>query len=203
MASVTGITLVKSFTYRGKSGEEWSSKYHLRDNPPSNSALWETTARGLAGLEKVLYPASCSVVRAYGYATDNPHDPAVWVGYWADDGTPIPGTYAPAANEHPFAGDQAAVLWWQLDVKDSRGKWIYCRKYMHAGFTGETTPDVLSPEYSAALQTFADELNPNKGAYFGGIRRVKDLTPVTFGGYLPDVTTRTLKRRGKRPPPPA
>jgi len=199
----TGVTLVKSFTYRGQAGEQWSNRYHFRDNPPTTASEWNTLALALASHEKLLYPSTCEIVQAYGYDSDDPKAPSVWQGYWADDGVPVPGTYAPGAGEHGFAGDQAAMVWWRLELRDSRGKWIYLRKYFHAGQTDQTAPDNLSGPYKSAIATFADAMNPSKGAFNGGLRRLKDTTPILYDGSAPTVTTRTLKRRGKRPPPPA
>lgn len=100
-----------------------------------------------------------------------------------------------------MAGDQAALVEWKTDHINKRGKPIYLRKYIHAGFVLSTDHDALDTAYKNALQAYADNVH----ALQGGLTNAS--SPNWPGGshttilnlVHPWVTTRTLKRRGPRP----
>jgi len=192
VSALTGLTLVKEFTYRGNP-EQWSNKYHFRDNPPGDAASWHVLAIDLINEEKKLYGPGTKVVQAYGYNDDAADAIAVWDYNFAAKGEEIPGTYAPTATEHATAGDQAACLEWMTTRKNSRGKWVYLRKYMHGAYASSTTPDSIGQDYGVAAQAFCDRLNPQIGAFFGGIRARTHDDTVQAAWCVLDITT------GKRP----
>jgi hypothetical protein len=192
--------MVKQFAYRGDATEEWSNTYHFRDAPPADSTAWGTLVAALAAIEVPILNPFTSIVRAYGYDTDDEKPISVYTKDWELDGGAPVGTYAySSGTEAPMAGDQATFVWWQLDVKNSRGKWIYLRKYIHGGFSVVGGPDSVSTAYKAALADYADELDFAGGAFHGGLRRRVDDADVLNHGVSPYTTTRTLHRRGKRP----
>lgn len=192
--------MVKRFTYRGDATEEWSNTYHFRSAPPADATAWGTLVSDLADIEVPILNSFTHIVRAYGYDSDDPDAVSVYTKDWDVDGGAPVGTYAySSGTESMLAGDQAAFVWWQLDVKNSRGKWIYLRKYLHGGFSTLGGPDTLSTAYKTALGTYTDALDFASGAFHGGIRRRADDADVLVNGVNPYTTTRTLHRRGKRP----
>lgn len=192
--------MVKKFAYRGDATEEWSNTYHFRSAPPSDSTEWATLVSALAAIEVPILNPYTSIVRAYGYDTDDEKPVSVYTKDWEVDGGAPVGTYSySSGTEAPMAGDQACFVWWKLDVKNSRGKWIYLRKYIHGGYSVVGGPDSVSTAYKTALGTYAAALDYADGAFEGGIRRRSDDAEVLDHGVGQYTTTRTLHRRGKRP----
>lgn len=194
-----GITLVQQMLYRGDTNEEWSNTYHFRNAPPVDDAGWLTVMNSLAGHVKTIIPTTGSIVRAYAYNDDGDKPTTVYVHDWLSLGTPIAGTYASTGSDFPLAGDQAVFSWWRINKRNSRGKWIYLRKYWHDGFCDFTNPDLPGAGYKAAVEALTLELDEGGGAFQGGIRARKHSEAIFGHGVGEFVTTRTLKRRGKRP----
>ena len=196
MAAKTGITLVKKFTYRGDATEEFSNTYHFTGSVPSDATAWLALMNALATQEKTIYPSSVSVIRAYGYATDNPADDSVWASGAI---TPIAGTLT--LSGAPLApGDSAVWCRWKTSRNNSKGKAIYLRKYFHPAVMQSTTQpdDVYGTQYTA-LQAFGTKLMD--GSFDSGrtlTAQTHDDTLISRASSL-FITTRTLKRRGKRP----
>ena len=197
MAARTGLIQVKRFTYRDQTNEEFSNRYHFKDSPPGSDAAWAQLATDLWAFEQEVFPPSVELVYSYGYNSDNPADPNVWSHDWAPAGTGVKGVYVPTS--HPMAGDQAACVEWKTDAKNGRGKPIWLRKYLHGGFVDPLKPDELEDGYMAALQTYANGL----ATFYGGLTAQRTAYSVISQHPIPWVTTRSLKRRGKRPPLPA
>jgi hypothetical protein len=197
VGALTGLTTIKRFSYRGDPTEEWSNTYHFRDPPPATSAAWKTFADAFIAVERSIWQPSTHLVRAYGYADDSDKPISVWSHDYLLEGTQVPGTGTfPAPH---MAGDQAALMWWRLDHKNSHGKWVYLRKYMHGGSLAGDPADNLETTYAAALNQLADGLGQSVSWTHGGIRARTGDWPILAHGVSPFVTTRTLKRRGKRP----
>lgn len=197
MAEAVGITLIKRFNYRGDPTEEWSNKYWLTGTLPADDVAWKAMADGLIANEKLCYSSGSQVVRAYGYADNSPTADSVWQHDYLLAGTAVPGVLA-AGTGILMAGDQAGTLWWKTTRKTTRGKWIYLRKYFHDGFISATDTDSLSANTLAAYNGFADFLKDD--VLFGRhIRSAAQVETIQLEGVSPWVTTRTLKRRGRRP----
>ena len=197
-APTTGLTIVKRFSYRGDASEEWSNKYLLTGSTPADSAAWRALFDALVLEEKKLYRVQTSVVAGYGYnsAAEDAH--AVWnVDLDIAPNTPVPGTMAVAGDR--FSGDQACWVRWGLDRMNSKGKRVYLRKYFHDGTRDSVNIDNPAPGYVTALAAFGTKLRD--GSFVGG-RVITDHlgTAVVGSGVSSYMTTRTLKRRGKRPP---
>lgn len=191
-----GITLIWSFTYRDQP-EEWGNTFHFT-TPFADEAEFKNVVSDLCNMMSLVLTASSSSVRAYGYDdTDEAHK-YVW-DMTVSPGDSVPGAF-PSAGTAAAAGDQAATVRWDTGRKSSRGKSIYLRKYIHGPALEPTDPDELKSTYLTALQAFGDSLlSPTlTGAVMAG----PDGQAPT-GACLASkwVTTRTLKRRGKRPPP--
>lgn len=199
-----GVTIIKSMFRHGVAGEEWSNHYHLTGTDPANSTAWRTLFDLLVAQEKTLYSSACSVVRGYGYDDDDPTAHAVWsVDLTASPNTPVPGTLS-VASSRQMPSDAAAWVRWKLDRLNSKGKPVYLRKYFHDQWGPTSSTDTTKDNVLAGWKTNA--------LAFGNTLRVTGLSDGTkirdtagaalLGHSCSDYfTTRTLKRRGRRPTP--
>lgn len=196
MPDMPSITIVKRMSYRGQN-EEWSNKYHFSGTTPADATAWKTLADAIITNEKGCLPATISFVRAYGYVAGQDHTVAV-IDYTLPPNTVVVGTQ-PTTSASPTPGDAAFWIRWQTPDFNSRGKRIYLRKYYHGALYATGTPDLVSAlQVSNAVVVagkFTDGTLPGSFKYCGPQGAVA--TNPTVGAY---VTTRTLKRRGKRPP---
>lgn len=198
-APTTYLTVIKRFTYRADSSEEWSNSYALTGSTPSSSTAWRTLFDAMVAEEKKLYTPATSVIAGYGYdkipATG---DSAIWtVDMTVAPNTVVPGTLT--AGGTALAGDQAVWVRWGLDRFNSKGKRIYLRKYFHGGQGPAGGGDPVLTGYNTALVAFGNKLWDGT---FADSRKICDKlgnTPIG-SAVTPYITTRTLKRRGKRPP---
>jgi len=182
-------------------GERWSSTYHLTGATPADSAAWRTLFDLLVTQEKVCYSGTTSVVAGYGYnKVPVTGDSAIWsVDLTQSPNTPVVGTLSGTSGV-AMAGDQAGWIRWGLDRLNTKGKRIYLRKYMHGGFVGASGGDTLSTNTVTAYNAFGTKM---RDGTFVDSRVVTDRTGAALLGHGVSsfVTTRTLKRRGKRPTP--
>jgi len=199
MADVVGLTLVKKFTYRGNANEEFSNTYYLSGSLPADAAAWRTLFDALVTQEKTLYASTVSVIRGYGYSSDAIDAAAVWsVDLRVSPETPVAGTLS-MSGAIPPAGDQAAWVRWKTSRTNSNGKSIYLRKYFHGGAADSTGGDAIKASYITALAAFGTKMRDGS---FAGARTVRSRThaeTIISSGTSSYWTTRTLKRRGKRP----
>jgi len=198
MATVTGLTLVKRFTYRGDTMEEFSNTYHFKDAPPADATAWTALALAAWTAEAQAMHGGIKLVRAYGYDSDDPHAHAVWSKDYTVPGPPPSGTLT-APGGQSMAGDQAALVEWKTSRINSRGKPIWLRKYFHGGFADSANPDNLTAVYSTALTNYKGGAPLGIQGVGGGLRSRSHDETIAASKVSPYVTTRTLKRRGKRP----
>lgn len=192
-----GVTLVKRFPYRGDPNEEFSNTYHFLGDPPSNPTDWLSLIDDLVTLEKACLLDICTYARAYGYSdTDNDAD---FVKDWVSDGGGATGGIA-VTTQIIASGDVAAWVRWKTDYNNSKGKPVYLRKYFHgiailAGY--DDNYDHVNAAQKTALETFGTAVNTTSGDW-PGLSDPHGNAPgaSSASAYL---TTRTLKRRGKRP----
>lgn len=197
MAAVTGLTMVKRFTYRADTLEEFGHTYHFRNTPPPDAASWNQLSLDVWAAEQLIYPPTVHWVRAYGYDSDDPKAPHVWTVDKTVPGPPPAGTSA--APGQKMAGDQAAMVWWKTARLNARGKPIYLRKYIHSGGVDVNNPDLLSGGYITLLGAYIANASPGVGGVYGGLRSRSHDETIVARGVSQYTTTRTLKRRGKRP----
>lgn len=200
MATVCGIVSVKRFTYRDDASEEWSNRYWFTQAPPTTEVGWRELADYVGFIESAVVFSTTSVVRYYGYDDTDKHAHAVFVADLTLEGAEVPGHLALTGGK-AMAGDQAGLIQFKTRRFNSRGKAIYLRKYLHAGATSDTDLDKIHPTLLSSYQTYATALVD------GSVPGARVLRSVTqdeqFSVVAPSswVTTRTLKRRGKRPLP--
>ena len=198
MAAVTGLTLTKSFPYRGDTTETFSNTYHFKGAPPGDDPSWTVLMNDVVNVERQIFTGDIKFISAYGYDSDAEVPHAVFSHDFTVPGPPPTGALGPPADGYRFAGDQAALVEWRTDQRSSKNKPIYLRKYFHGGFMHSTADnDALSPIYVTELTAYSTAV----AAIHGGLRsRTHDLN-VLEHIVFPWATTRTLKRRGKRPVP--
>lgn len=199
-APTTVLTVVKKFPYRGDSNEEYSNTYMLTGATPADSTAWRALFDALVVEEKKLYPAAVTVVAGYGYdEVPVTGTSAVWsVDMTVSPNSPVAGTFAGGGQQMP--GDAAVYIRWGLDRLNTKGKRIYLRKYIHPAMQSTTVGQTDQPiaAWVTAAAAFGAKLDDGS---FTASRRITDkLGTATVGHAVGTyITTRTLKRRGKRP----
>lgn len=197
MPDTPSLTIIKQFTYRDQP-EEWSNTYHFSGTTPVNEAAWETLARAVANLEKNVLTSNTKIVGAYGYIAGQ--EASVFQANWlGPPDTAIVGSLTWDVSVM-CPGDAAATVRWYTGQKNSKGKKIYCRKYFHDVARKSTDPDEVNATWMTNYATLAAGLIA--GTLPGGVKYCGPQGAVLQDpAASPYVTTRTLKRRGKRPLP--
>lgn len=202
-----GLTIIKRFTYRGDTTEEFSNTYWLSGSTPASDAGWRTVFDEVVAVEKQVYPATVSVIRGYGYdgftvdadGKVNPNDSVFSVDLTASPNTPVAGTLTISGGIQA-PGDSAVWVRWKTSRRSS-GKPIYLRKYFHPAMLGAAAKDDLAGQQTTALNALGTALQTTGLTNGGTIINPKHPTDTILGhGASVFATTRTLKRRGKRPP---
>lgn len=208
MAAACGVTVIKRFTYRGDPTEEYSNTYWFTGAAPATSTLWRTLFDALVTQEKTCYQAAVNVVRGYGYNDDSGHKgvagESVAPAAWTVDLTVAPNTIVPGTGSFGSVyvppGDLAVWLRWKTSRLSVKGKPIYLRKYFHPAYLPTSgSGEAILPAQSTALLALGAKLRDGS---FLDSRTVTapGHTDVLVGhGVSSWLTTRTLKRRGKRP----
>ena len=190
-----GITAIKTFTYRG-APEEWSNTYHFVGDAPSNPADWRALCDEFAAQEPACYPATVTLVRFLCYEdTDND---SVYTYHLADFGGELPGQLATTGAVIEAPGDDA--VWFAVDTgkRNSKGKPIWLRKYIHGALIKDGSPDEPTDLQKTKLQAVVDFMIAASGDWPGWADPHGD-APTGGTRVSSFITTRTLKRRGKRP----
>lgn len=188
------LHLVMSFTYRNVP-EEWSTRFHFKGPAPANDTNWLALSDKVITALKPCFSAGTTFVRAYGYLPNSVG--ATWVHDYTVPGPPQAGT-GTFTNGGTPPGDAAAVLRLTLAKMSLRGKHVYKRNYVHGIATASVSAgDQLHPTQQAAFTTFLTSyaqgtIDPAFDACG------PDLTDASSPHVDQWITTRTLKRRGKR-----
>lgn len=201
MASQAGLTIIKSFTYDGHA-EEWSNQYWFKGTVPANPTAWRALFDAIVLKEKACFDTNTMVVRGYGYDSDADNASAIWtVDLQVSPETPVHGTLATADSTHPQApGDAANWIRHKTSRLNTKGKAIYLRKYLHGVHTNGASsgdfPYATQKTNLTALATLLDD-GTLPGTLTISARKHSDT--ILSRGVNTYITTRTLKRRGKRP----
>jgi len=201
MAAVVGLTIVKKMHYRGDNNEEYSNQYWLTGSIPADSTAWKALADALIAAEKLVYTGDVWTVRAYGYDSDAVDATSVWSYDYEAATATVPGTLAQGSGIL-CPGDDAVWVRWKTSRTNSRGKPIYLRKYFHLAVatsgTGDNRDTVLAAQ-KTALNAFGTKLMDGSFLAARTIRSQTHAETILTRDASSYVTTRTLKRRGRRP----
>jgi hypothetical protein len=200
MAAQVGLTIVKRFTYRTDASEEFSNTYHLTGSVPADAAAWRTLFNALVVVEKAVYDSTVSVIRGYGYDSDADDATAVWsVDLTVSPDTPVAGTLV-VSGAVRTPGDCAVWARWKTSRLNTKGKPIYLRKYFHPAWaTGAGSAENVIPAQTTALNALGAKLQDGSFAEARTITARGHTDTIVNHGASTWSTTRTLKRRGKRP----
>jgi len=195
MPDTPSITLVKRFDYRG-TDEEWSNTYHFTNPNPDDEAAWRELGLAIYETERAILRTDVVLVQLYGYDAGN-NISVAQIDLRVGDDSLLPGTLA-ASGSYPTSGDQAVRARARCGT-DSRGHKTYCSKYWHGSYkastgTGDTASTGAVAAMTAHLAALLDGSLPGGAKWCGP--QEQNLTVPHVDPY---VTTRTLKRRGKRP----
>lgn len=193
MSEPVKLTVVKSFTYRTAT-EEYSNTYHLSGANPADPAAWQALFDAVVLVEKPCLPSSVHIVGGIGYAVDS--NVATWS---VTLGTPVAGTLTSTGGQWA-PGDSAVWVRWDTGSRTSKGKPIFLRKYFHPGVGTTADLDVILPAQKTALTALGAAMY--NGTSLPTARKIvgpagDDVIAHLACSYL---TTRTLKRRGRRHP---
>jgi hypothetical protein len=198
MAATASVTIIHSFSYRGVAGEEWECTYHFTGADPANDAEWKTIADAIIALEKTCYTSLVSVVRAIGHnAGQAVH---AWAYDYAAHSESVAGTLT-AGTSNTSPGDCAVWLRWPTTQLTSAGKPIYLRNYFHDARRATGTVDQVFSSQSTALVAFGEAMLDFLGDASRGRAGPNGAVAQTGAAASAYTTTRTLKRRGRRPLP--
>lgn len=196
MPDTPSMTSVKKFTYRG-AVEEFSNTYHFSGTMPTTDAGWLALWNALWQEERKIFHDGVTAAAFYGYEAGN--DNSVYQADTLTSGYPATAGNITVGTGIKVPGDVASTVRWYTGESSSRGKRIYCRKYFHGTLQDPAAPDNVYSVMKTALDTFGAAMIagtlPGSVKYCGPQGAVLSLPAAS-----PYLTTRTLKRRGKRPP---
>jgi hypothetical protein len=132
----------------------------------------------------------------YGYLADG-DDAAAVVDFTVSPLTPVAGTLSLSGEK--CSGDSAGTVRWLTARRTSKGKPIYLRKYLHACQANTSDADAIAAAQLTAYGTYGTALLADWGSTTNALCDL-DGSAVTSPHASPWITTRTLKRRGRRPP---
>lgn len=189
------IVSVKTFTYRD-SGEEWSNRYHFQGDAPSTPADWRSLCDDFALLEKTVLTNQSTIIRFLCYENDT--DPTVYSYDLAAFAGTVVGTWALGSGSQGWtSGDVVYLIRWNTGRLSTKGKPVYLFKYYHGAASSDSDRDKPPASLETAMASFANTVRTASSSWPG----LADKTGTEPVGYHAEtyLTTRTLKRRGRRP----
>lgn len=190
-----GVIAISTFTYRDHP-EEFSSNFHFDGDAPSSSSDWRDLCDAHAAIWVLGLIDVVHVTRYLCY--EDMDDDSVYTYDLTHFGGALPGAIAHPGGGRQ-AGDAAAWVRWNTTRRTSHGKPIYIRKYVHGVYEADSgEPDTLWGDQKSGLTAVGAGLLAPSGDWPGLVDVTGD---ALEGGYLAStwITTRTLKRRGRRP----
>lgn len=194
------LTVIKSMLYRGLT-EEWSNSYVFSGPTPADQAAWDAWGQKIKDIERPIVPNLITFVKWYGYNPGSWESKPQHIDFQGAYAAATVGTASMTAAQL-VPGDVAFWVRWDTGQYTTRGKKIYLRKYFHGALADSaTTSDNIQPAQKTAANTYAAKLYD--GASLIGTARMARETGTLPIAHLvgPYLTTRTLKRRGKRKDP--
>ena len=202
MGALAGMTTIKRITYRGNTMEEFSNTYHFDGSVPGTVTEWRALFDALTTQERGLFAAGdVTIVGGYGYADDAPDAHSVWsVDLTQAPNSPLAGNLTGISSMPQAPGDAAMWVRWLTSRRNTNGKPIYLRKYFHGiRLVTALGGDAIHATQVGALSAFGGKMRD--GTFLDGRRIRSRAHPETIlgSGSSTYATTRTLKRRGRRP----
>lgn len=181
----------KSFTYRAVP-EEYANVYHFSGTQPADQASWQSFADAVKDLERPILPASVTFTTWLGY-----NDGSEVADYTGSHSGTLTGSLT-TTGAILCPGDCALWVRWATPDRSSQGKPIFLRKYFHPALTSSSGGDTAWATWRTAAATYGAAM------IAGGLSGTAKLcrpngTIGTSALACSSVTTRTLKRRGRRP----
>lgn len=187
------LRLVQSSEYRGVP-EQWSNTYSFKGPAPSDPTTWKALADAFIAALRPCFSSKTTFVTAYGYSPNAIG--ANFVHDYATPGPPLAGTGVfSAGREAP--GDAAITGRLSSEKFNPSGKRVYGRNYWHDAYTDLADADRVLPDQQNALTQFLTTYTQGT-IYTGTESCLPDLTDTHSPHVDQWITTRTLKRRGKR-----
>lgn len=193
--AAAGVVVIYTFTYRD-APEEFSQKYHFEGDAPSDGTGWTALMTELATLLAPATSQVSSIVRMYGYE-DTDHS-SVFTYDFTTHGGAVVGTLLIDSDAGGYqSGDVAYLGRWTTGRTSTKGKPIYLFKYWHGAPFASSDRDKLPASTLASFNSAIGNLRGATGAWPG----IADKTGAMPVGWHAEtyLTTRTLKRRGRRP----
>jgi|SRR5215211_694640 len=187
---------IKEFTYRGLP-EQWSNGYTFTGSAPGDAAGWDAFSDAMWLIEKTFLLPTSKRAHYYGY-TDPDGTAQRGLAYSTVGGTNA-GAMTLPSGAYQLPGDVAMCVRFRAG-QTSKGKPAYVMKYYHGPYTRDGS-DTLDASIVTAITANAGKLRD--GTLPGGAKLARP-NGIECGvpQVIPYLTTRTLKRRGKRPPVP-
>lgn len=198
----TGLTVVKRFPYRGDTTEEFSNTYFFTGTTPASPSAWRTLFDALVTQEATILANDVGIIRGYGYSSSDEDAHAVWSVDLTIAPEVVVGGGITIGTNRRLPGDAAVWIRWKTSRLTEKGKPIYLRKYFHPALqaASPSSTDAVLPAWITAANAFAVKMTDGS---FSGARKIcgrgHEDDVITGYSASPYVTTRTLKRRGKRP----
>jgi len=190
--SIVKVTSVKSISYRGLP-EEWSNSYLFEGTAWADQAAFETWCELFKVVERNMLPSAVTITKYYGYL-----DPD-GVSDFSYEGSPIATGVMAITGGFLLSGDTADWLRWDTGKTGSTGKKIYLRKYFHPAIAATGTPDTSLAAVRTAREAQGAVMLTSGSMPSGYVLVDKDGDSPSDPVASVNPTTRTLKRRGKRP----
>jgi hypothetical protein len=186
------VVITKSFLYRGAT-EEWSNVYCFQGDDFTVELDAINWVEDLADIE-ALVVHEMNTYKSWLLYNDG-EETATYSGDFEPGFIGAVGASVGAEQ----GGDTAYWVRWLLPDRNANGKKVYLRKYFHPGIADAADPDLVPAAMKTKLLAFGNELR--QGAALGDYLLCSpsdgDLAGQEKAADF--ITTRTLKRRGRRP----